>query len=548
MRARTGINLACTIALILLISAGLSPATSLAAQTAASPAPSGATPAPAPAPVAANPASSASVASEESSNDVVVSVGKSILVDVAHPIQRVAIGLGDFAVASAVSPTEILLNGKTAGETSLIIWEVGGTREFFNVSVRPVSLLTTDRLETIRRELRTELPGQSVKMTVDNGNVFLRGTVKSLSNSERAVQIASTAGKVVNLLDIEVPRADPQILLKVRFASVDRSLENQYGINFFSTGFGNVVSGVNTGQYSPPGLTLPSNGTAATATLGGSSQLTAYLPGLNLGATLEALESKGIVQVLAEPNVLATNGKQASFLAGGEYPFPVVQGTSGGSSGAVTIEFKEYGVRLDFLPTITPRGTIRLQVAPEVSSLDFTNAITISGFTVPAINTRKVKTEIELADGQSFAIGGLLDNRDTESYEKIPFLGDIPILGKLFQSWQKTRTNTELIVLVTPEVVSPIQTAEALPELKYPTKFLEPNSGIPMHTPDTKSAANTLAPAPTAMPIERYIDSLKPETPMNLNSVSGTFGSANGGGAVSTSNTTPAPVTTTAPQ
>jgi len=526
VRARTGINQTCFIATTLLIFAG----TSLAAQTPATPAPT------------------AAVASQESSNDLAVGVGKSVLVDVAHPIQRVAIGLGDFAVASAVTPTEILLNGKTAGETSLIIWEVGGGREFFNVSVRPTSLLTTDRLENIRRELRTELPGQPVKMTVDNGNVFLRGTVKSLSNSERAVQIASTAGKVVNLLDIEVPRADPQILLKVRFASVDRSLENQFGINFFSTGFGNVVSGVNTGQYSPPGLTLPANGVASSAALSNDLNLFAYLPGLNLGATLQALESKGIVQVLAEPNVLATNGKQASFLAGGEYPFPVVQGTSGGTSGAVTIEFKEYGVRLDFLPTITPRGTIRLQVAPEVSSLDFTNAITISGFTVPAINTRKVKTEIELSDGQSFAIGGLLDNRDTESYEKIPFLGNIPILGKLFQSWQKTRTNTELIVIVTPEVVSPIQTTEALPQLKYPTKFLPPNSGVPMNTPDAKSAANTMAPAPQVMPVERYIDSLKPETPLNVNSVSGTFGSATtSGGAGSQTSSTPAPVTT-APQ
>jgi pilus assembly protein CpaC len=522
-------NLACTIASTLLISAG----TSLAAQSPGQP--------------AATPSPATTVASQESTNDVVVAVGKSILVDVTHPIQRVAIGLGDFAVASAVTPTEILLNGKTAGETSLIIWEVGGTREFFNVSVRPVSLLTTDRLENIRREMRAELPGQTVKMTVDNGNVFLRGTVKNLTSSERAVQIASTAGKVVNLLDIEVPRADPQILLKVRFASVDRSLESQYGINFFSSGFGNVISGVNTGQYSPPSVSTPSSGTASTVTLSGSQQFTAYLPGLNIGATLEALESKGIVQVLAEPNVLATNGKQASFLAGGEYPFPVVQGTSGGASGAVTIEFKEYGVRLDFLPTITPRGTIRLQVAPEVSSLDFTNAITISGFTVPAINTRKVKTEVELSDGQSFAIGGLLDNRDTESYEKIPFLGDIPILGKLFQSWQKTRTNTELIVIVTPEVVSPILTTEALPQLKYPTKFLPPNSGIPMNTPDTKSAANTLAPAPQVMPVERYLDSLKPETPLNVNSVSGTFGSSGGGGAVSTGSTTPAPVTT-APQ
>jgi pilus assembly protein CpaC len=202
---------------------------------------------------------------------------------------------------------------------------------------------------------------------------------------------------------------------------------------------------------------------------------------------------------------------------------------------------------LNFIPTITPRGTIRLQVAPEVSSLDFTNAITISGFTVPAINTRKVKTEVELGDGQSFAIGGLLDNRDTESYEKIPFLGDIPILGKLFQSWQKTRTNTELIVIVTPEVVAPIQVGAALPELKFPTKFLPPNSGIPMNTPDAKAAANTLAPAPAAMPVEGYIESLKPETPLVVESVTGNFGGGSAASSGAATSTTPAPVTA-APQ
>ncbi len=157
--------------------------------------------------------------------------------------------------------------------------------------------------------------------------------------------------------------------------------------------------------------------------------------------------------MLAEPNVLAANGKQASFLAGGEYPYPVVQGVSGGVGGAVTILFKEYGVRLNFIPTITPRGTIRLQVAPEVSSLDFTQAVEVSGFLIPSIDIRRVKTEVELSEGQSFAIGGLLDNRETKTFQKIPFIGDVPILGKLFQSISKTRNNTELMVIVTPEIV-----------------------------------------------------------------------------------------------
>lgn len=488
------------------------------------------------------------VAMQNSTNDLTVTVGKSVLVDCAHQIQRVAIGLGDFAQAQAVTPTEILLNGKAPGETSLIIWEVGGERQFFNVTVRPVSTLSNDRLEGLRRELRTELPGQTVKVSTENGNVFLRGTVKDLGSSERAVQIASTAGKVVNLLDVVVPPADPQILLKVRFASVDRSLEKQLGINFFSTGFGNTIGGITTGQFSPPTITTPSEGAASSVTLGGSPNLFAFLPGLNLGATLQALESRGIVQVLAEPNVLAINGKQASFLAGGEYPYPVVQGTSAGGAGAVSIEFKEFGVRLNFLPVITPRGTIRLQVAPEVSSLDFTNAIELSGFNVPAIDTRKVKTEVELADGQSFAIGGLLDNRDTETYEKIPFLGDIPILGKFFQSMQKTRTNTELIVIVTPEIVSPIQAGATLPELKYPTKFLPPNTGIPMNTPDAKTAANTMAPAPAAIPVQQLIDSMKPEPTMTVESATGNFGAGSSSSSNSSTTSSPAPVSTAAPQ
>jgi pilus assembly protein CpaC len=489
----------------------------------------------------------AGTSTQDSTNDLTVSVGKSVLVDCAHPIQRVALGLGDFATASAVTPTEILLDGKNAGETSLIIWEVGGERQFFNVSVRPASALSNDRLEGLRRELRTELPGQTVKISTDSGNIFLRGTVRDLGSSQRAVDIASTAGKVVNLLDVMIPASDPQILLKVRFASVDRSLEKQLGINFFSSGFGNTIAGISTGQYSPPSTPLPTPGAAATPAITNELNLFTFLPGLNVGATLESLESKGIVQVLAQPNVLAANGKQASFLAGGEYPYPVVQGTASGGAGAVTIEFKEFGVRLNFIPTVTPRGTIRLQVAPEVSSLDFTNAIEISGFDVPAINTRKVKTEVELSDGQSFAIGGLLDNRDTEAYEKIPFLGDIPILGKLFQSMQKTRTNTELIVIVTPEVVAPIQAGAPLPEIKYPTKFLPPNTGIPMNTPDAKTTANTMAPAPPTMPVQQLIDSMKPEPPLIIEAGSGNFGAASSGSGTAAPNT-PAPVTTTAPQ
>jgi pilus assembly protein CpaC len=471
------------------------------------------------------------VSGQDAANDLFVAVDKSVLVDIAQPIQRIAVGLGDFAEATAVSPNEILVNGKAPGQTSLIIWETGGGRQFFNVIVRPSAVEANDRMEALRRELRAELPGQAVRVTFENGLIFLRGTVKDLTSSDRAVQIASTAGKVVNLLYVAVPSAEPQILLKVKFASVDRTVTRQLGLNLFSTGAANTYGTVTTGQFPAPVVTPPSGTAPASTTISNALNLFFFRPDLNLGATIEALEIQGLVEVLSEPNVLAANGKQASFLAGGEYPFPVVQGIAGGVGGSVTIEFKEYGVRLNFIPTITPRGTIRLQVAPEVSSLDFTNAVEISGFSIPSIDVRRVKTEVELSEGQSFAIGGLLDNRETQTFQKIPFIGDIPILGKFFQSISKNKTNTELMVIVTPEIVAPMPAGLPLPALKYPEKFLPPNSGIPMTTP---------APPPPTMPVEKLIQSMQPEQPLIVDSSSGGGYGSSQSGATSSSSAMPA--------
>lgn len=458
---------------------------------------------------------------EDSSRDLSVAVGKTAVIDFSHSVKRVAVGLGDIAEASVVSPTEILVNGKAPGVTSLIVWENGGQRHFFNVTVHASRYESQDKMMELRRELHLQLPGQNVSATTANGLIFLRGTVKNLDSSDRAVQIASTMGKVVNLLYVQVPEAPPQIQLKVRFCSVDRSREKDLGLNIYSLGAANSIGAVSTGQFAPPsvsGQSVGSTTTSAAATITDALNLSIFRPDLNLGATLKALEKTGVVEVLAQPNLIAQDGKEASFLAGGEYPFPVVQGTSAGGAGAVTIEFKEYGVRLNFIPTITPRGTIRLQVSPEVSSLDFTNAVTISGFTVPAIAVRNVNTEVELGNNQSFIIGGLLDNRETDTFEKIPFLGDIPILGKFFQSTTKTRTNTELVVIVTPEIVPPIPAGQPLPKLHYPNSFLPPNSNIPMYNP----AGNTPAPPqPATMPVEKLVEANKPEKPLKVQGASG---------------------------
>ena len=484
---------------------------------------------------------------QDSSNDLFVGVGKTVLVDSARPIQRISVGLGEYAEASAVSPTEVLVNGKAPGDTSLIIWDSGGGRLFFNVKVGASTYAADDRMEALRRELRAELPGQTVRVSAENGLIFLRGTVKDLNSSNRAAQIAATAGKVINLLYVDVPPSERQILLKVRFASVDRSLEKQLCMNIFSTGATNTIGTVSTGQCSPPSVTLPSTGAPALAAISNGLNLSIFRPDLNLGVTIQALETMGLVQVLAEPNVIAQNGREASFLAGGEYPYPVVQGVSGTAAGAVTIQFKEYGIRLNFIPTITPRGTIHLQVAPEVSALDFTNAVEVSGFNVPAITVRRVQTEVELGEGQSFAIGGLLNNSETRTFEKIPFLGDIPILGKFFQSIQKTRNNTELIVLVTPEFVDPIPVSAPLPQLNYPDKFLPPNSDIPMHNPDTKTAGAAPAPPqPATMPVEQLIQSMQPEQPLVIQS--GNYMGQGSLGSTQAPPPNPTPALTTAPQ
>lgn len=475
----------------------------------------------------------------ESSNDLFVNVGKSVIVNSSLPIERVSVGFGEVAEATAVGPQEVLVNGKAPGETSLIIWQQGGGKLFFDVTVQPARFANNNRLDALRRQMNKELPGQKVDLSIENDLVFLRGTVKDLTSADRAVAVASAMGKPVNLLYVDVPKPEAQILLKVKFASVDRNLSNQLGINIFSTGAANTIGAITTGQFAPPLISSRGGGgqgggsvgsDGVTATLSNALNLLFFRPDLNLGVTIAALQTKGLLEVLAEPNVLAQDGKQASFLAGGEFPYPVVQGGGVGGTNAVTIQFRQFGVRLNFIPTVTPRGTIRLQVAPEVSALDYANGITLQGFTVPGVSVRNVSTEVELAEGQSFAIGGLLDNRETEAFNKIPFIGDIPILGKLFQSKTRNKQNTELMVIVTPELVRPIPAGHPLPELNYPVKFLEPNTGKPMTTPGQSVTGPVPVTPPTpTMPIEELIKSRQPETPLVVTSTTSAYGSGGSG-------------------
>jgi len=266
----------------------------------------------------------------------------------------------------------------------------------------------------------------------------------------------------------------------VRIAELDRTKLTQFGFNFFSVG--QNAGAATTGGFSGP--TFPQiGGTGTQAVIQDVLNLFYFNSNLNIGATLRALQDKGVLQVLAEPNLTTINGQTARFLAGGEFPFPVIQGSNGGFT-SVTIQFRPYGVKLEFTPYVNPDGTIRLKVSPEVSALDYTNAVKISGFTIPALSTRKADTEIELKDGQSFAISGLLDHRITDNLSKIPGIGDIPILGQLFRSKSLNHSITELIVIVTPTVVHPLETPTserpAVPQ--WPVPFLQPSEfdqGLP---------------------------------------------------------------------
>ncbi|MBI3670898.1 MAG: hypothetical protein HY237_14100 [Acidobacteria bacterium] len=264
---------------------------------------------------------------------------------------------------------------------------------------------------------------------------------------------------------------------------MNRSALSQLGVNLFSLNQ-KMIGTTSTQQFAPPALSTPlqsttTTGTTSTAippsfTFSDLLNLFLFRPDINIGATIKALQQQNLLQILAEPNLLTETGKEASFLAGGEFPFPVVQGGAAGTVPTVTVQFREFGVRLTFTPKLTEDNKIHLHVRPEVSALDFTNALTISGFFVPALSTRRVETDMVLQDGQSFAIAGLVDDRLTQVANKIPGLGDIPILGQLFKSRSLNKSKTELLVVVTPHIVKPLEAGQAAPLPQFPKPFMPP--------------------------------------------------------------------------
>ena len=406
-----------------------------------------------------------------------VFIGKSVVINLQAPVTRILSSNPAVIDTLATSPTQVVVEGKTAGSSSLILWDSGGHSQMLDVTVDV-------NIASLRAAIEQTYPAEKVNIQSDGAHLILTGTVSDAKVVDEIVKMASAySAGVVNSLQV-APVHERQILLEVKFAEVDRTRLQQLGFNLFSTGAGNTIATVTTGQFAPPQLTTNGgSGSAATGSVNVTDPLNifAFRPDINFGTTIRDLENKSVLQILAEPNLLALNGQKASFLAGGEFPVPVVQG--GQSIGVVTIQFRPFGVSLDFTGFIGKDNVIRLHVRPEVSTLDFTNAAVISGFTVPAMSTRRAETDIELKDGQSFGIAGLMDNRAQVQLSKVPGIADIPILGNLFRSKTITRSNGELLVLVTPHVVDPIaaNTPPALPPMN-PVKFLENHSfdkGLP---------------------------------------------------------------------
>jgi pilus assembly protein CpaC len=437
----------------------------------AEPAPSQSTP--------QGPAATAQSPSEAESHGAAplrVMVGKSLLINTTERLKRVSVTDPGVADAIVVTPTQILVHGRSAGEVSLLIWDELERSRSFDLRV------DVDVSATAEEEKRV-FPDEQITVTPSRSAIVLSGHVTTEDIAKRAEMIAAAYSKnVVNVLTFG-PVGAQEVLLEVKFAEVDRSAATQLGVNFFTPGTGHTTGSLTTGQYG--GSTI-STTSASTTTAGGTTttSTSATPPTINLtnplnlflfrsdldfGVVVQALQQKNLLQILAEPNLIAVNGKEASFLAGGEFPFPIVQPGQGFT--AVSISFKEFGVRLRFTPVIMPNGNIHLRVVPEVSELDFTNGLTISGFNIPALSTRRADTEFELQDGQSFVIAGLMDNRLTQIANKFPGLGDIPILGNLFKSKNLQKSKTELMVLCTVHRIAPSTQAPGGPT--YPQPFLD---------------------------------------------------------------------------
>jgi pilus assembly protein CpaC len=374
-----------------------------------------------------------------------VLVGQSRVINFDRPIGRFSISNPDVAEAVMVTPTQVLVNGKGFGQVNFIAWEKSDTTYIvFDVFVRA-------NLSLIDAQIRALFPKDDIRLSQANGSVVLSGTVNDPGSAQQADNVVQAAGfKTVNMLQSPVTSL-AQVQLQVRVAEVSRNKLRDLGSSYTSV---NSATSVYANGGGPATLSGATNGSLMSDFAGSALNLFLFHNASGTAAFIHAMQTNGALRALAEPNLIAMNGQQASFLAGGEFPVPIVQGGQNGSS--VSVVFKEYGVRLTFKPTIIDEDHIRLELEPEVSTIDFANGVRFNGFVIPALRTRRAHTGVELRDGQSFALAGLLDNNETRSISKIPLLGDIPILGNLFKSTSFQKSETELMFIITAQLVKPV--------------------------------------------------------------------------------------------
>jgi pilus assembly protein CpaC len=456
---------------------------------------------------------------EPAADAVRLLVGRSTIVDVGKPIARVSLTSADVADAHVTSPNQLLINGKAPGTISMFVWDRGGAIRRYDVFVqRDLARLTS--------QLKELFPKESIDVRANGKSAVLSGTV---SSKDVADKMASLAGsfveskeELVSLLQVGEAGRSNQVLLRVRFAEVSRSAMTELGMGLFTspTGINNTIGRVTTGQFPAPGFDElkstkegfdfgdPVTSASGKFTFSDFLNLFLYNQKFDLGVMIKALQTKGLFQSLAEPNLVAESGKEASFLAGGEFPIPVAQTGSGGTS--ISVMFKEFGVRLNFTPTVNG-DRIHLKVRPEVSTLDFNNAVVLNGFRIPALTTRRTETEIELNNHQTFAIAGLINNNMISSVQKVPGLGDIPILGYLFRSKAAQKNLTELVVMITPEILpnnSPGVTSELPRQMEPYIPPLTDRQTVPSPPAAFPSApaTRTQSVAPVTQPVAAATD------------------------------------------
>jgi pilus assembly protein CpaC len=390
--------------------------------------------------------------------DLTLTVGRGELIQFGGDIARAAASEPKIADVVVVSPREVMINAKSVGKATVVIWEQGSIPARYNINVTEDSA----GFDTIKQKIASSLPDTSIAVTGNEETLVLTGSVKDATQSKRAESLAATySKKVINLLELPPPPDPRQILLQVKIASIDRVRLSELGFNYFSRN-PTTLGSLTTQQFQFPRFSQlqfqNQNFANTTVNFADLLNLFAFRPDLNIGATIRALQSRNLLQILAEPNLIVLEGKEANFLAGGEFPFPTIQSTTTGGaiSPVITVRFRRFGVELTFTPTVTHTGAINLKVNPSVSALDFQNAVQLQGFLIPAISTRTAETEVILKDGESFAIAGLIDNRVIQTMNKIPWLGDVPVVGNLFRSRSSRKSTDELLVVVTPRFVKPL--------------------------------------------------------------------------------------------